>query len=79
MSMYLSGARIPNRDNAEKLGKVFGVNPVWLMGFDVPEKVEDVLKEAYVQNQQKELLLTYFAQLPPEKQDIVLNLIKNMV
>lgn len=72
LSLYLSGARIPNRDNAEKLGKVLCVNPVWLMGFDVPKYLDTPEKE-------KELLLTYFAQLPPDKQEVVLNLIKTMV
>lgn len=72
MSMYLKGERIPSRDNADKLSKVLGVNPVWLMGFDVSKYVETPEHE-------KELLLSFFAQLSPEKQESVLNLIKTMI
>lgn len=72
ISLYISGGRIPNRDKAEILGKALGVSPVWLMGFDAPKYVEATVEE-------KDLLLTYFAQLTPDQQTSVLNLIKNMV
>lgn len=72
MSLYLSGSRIPNRDNAEKLGNILCVNPVWLMGFDVPKYMETPEKE-------NAMLLLYFAQLSPEQQESVLNLIKSMI
>lgn len=72
ISHYTTGTRVPSRDNAASIGKVLGVNPAWLMGFDVPKYLDTPEKE-------KELLLTYFAQLPPDKQEVVLNLIKTMV
>lgn len=40
ISQYLSGKRTPTNLTAAKMGKVLDVNPVWLMGFDVPMKSE---------------------------------------
>lgn len=78
MSLYLSGARIPNRDNADKLGKILCVNPVWLMGFDVEKEIPVDISNVEMDNQTKQLVL-FFSQLSPEKQESLINLIKNMV
>ena len=36
ISQYLSGKHIPGNVSAAKIGAVLGVNPVWLLGYDVP-------------------------------------------
>lgn len=36
ISQYINGKNVPSTFTAEKLCKPFGLNPVWLMGFDVP-------------------------------------------
>lgn len=36
LSSYLSGKYAPKQTNIYKLAKVLNVNPVWLMGYDVP-------------------------------------------
>ena len=38
ISQYLSGAHAPSNISSGKIGKVLNVNPLWLMGFDVPMK-----------------------------------------
>ena len=72
ISHYATGRRVPSRNSAAALAKVLGVNPAWLMGFDVPKYLETPERE-------KQLLLSYYAQLSPEKQESVLNLIKTMI
>lgn len=36
ISQYLSGSHAPSNKSAGAMAEVLGVNPVWLMGFDVP-------------------------------------------
>ena len=36
ISQYMSGAHAPSNISSGKIGAVLGVNPLWLMGFDVP-------------------------------------------
>lgn len=36
ISQYLSGSHAPSNISSGKMAKVLNVNPVWLMGFDVP-------------------------------------------
>lgn len=41
ISQYLNGRNGPDNVNATKLGKALGVNPLWLMGYDVPKTAAD--------------------------------------
>lgn len=43
ISQYVNGAHAPSTLNAAKIAKIFGVNPLWVMGYDVAEvpSVED--------------------------------------
>lgn len=38
VSQYLNGKNAPNNKNAELMGKALGVNPLWLMGYDVSKE-----------------------------------------
>lgn len=39
ISQYVNGSHTPSNIKAGKMGEVLGVNPLWLMGFDVPMTV----------------------------------------
>ena len=41
ISQYLSGTHTPSNISAGKMGAALGVNPLWLMGFDVEKKRKD--------------------------------------
>ena len=53
ISQYVNGSHAPSNISAGKMGKVLGVEPLWLMGFDVsmksenssPELASDILAE----------------------------------
>lgn len=47
ISQYLNGSHAPSNISSGKMANVLGVNPVWLMGFDVP-MVEDETSDNYV-------------------------------
>lgn len=36
ISQYINGSHTPSNISSGKMGKILGVNPLWLMGFDVP-------------------------------------------
>lgn len=36
ISQYLNGSHSPSNISSEKMAKILNVNPLWLMGFDVP-------------------------------------------
>lgn len=40
ISQYVNGTHAPSNISAGKMAVVLGVNPVWLMGFDVPIREE---------------------------------------
>lgn len=40
ISQYLNGSHAPSNISSAKMGKVLRVEPMWLMGFDVPKKKE---------------------------------------
>ena len=51
ISHYLNGYYCPTSSKAEKMAKVLGVSPVWLMGFDVPKidyMVRDKNENSYI-------------------------------
>lgn len=73
----------------QKFADVLGCTTSYLAGWDEEESAEERLRAAYIeQSKNSELLnnakayeelLMYFAQLSPEKQDSVLNLLKTML
>ena len=36
ISQYVNGSNAPGSITASKIGKAFGLDPMWVMGFDVP-------------------------------------------
>lgn len=41
ISHYVNGTNEPGNKSAYALAEVLGVNPAWLMGLDVPKKIEN--------------------------------------
>ena len=45
VSQYLNGSHAPSNISSGKMGKILNVDPLWLMGFDVPmRKTKDELE-----------------------------------
>ncbi len=42
ISQYVNGSHAPGNISAKKIGQVLNVNPLWLMGFDVPMEQESI-------------------------------------
>lgn len=73
ISQYYNGIHQPTNISAGKMALVLGVNPMWLMGFDVPEKVawtpetQELREEDYYLNDETRDL-AHFIYTHPEYQ-----------
>lgn len=56
ISQYVNGSHAPSNISSGKMGKVLGVNPLWLMGFDVD------MKESIIEKSPEELRQEKFNQ-----------------
>lgn len=61
ISQYMNGNHKPSNINSGKIAKVLGVNPLWLMGYDVAmtEKISYVLAESKDDNEASNNALRY--------------------
>ena len=87
MSEYVSGAYEPKQDRLVLISKVLGVDPVWLMGFDVPMESPEYNIRATKKDEKEnpselelteaeELLLKLFRQIPADRQAEALELLE---
>ena len=77
LSQYLSGDYEPKQDRIYLIAKVLRVSEAWLMGYDVPmERDKKVPTDESDLNDGEKLLLDLFRQIPAEKQELVLQMIR---
>lgn len=76
LSIYISGAYEPKQDRLYDMAKVLDVDPVWLMGYDVPMERKENTPEKLELNEGEEMLLELFRRVPVESQQMVLEMIK---
>lgn len=77
ISMYTSGKRQPKRPTIEAIARELGINPLWLMGYDVPKIIENLRspRTSEVSDEDK-AILELFHSLPEDKRSLVLNMVK---
>ena len=73
---YLSGKYEPKQDKLSIIADVLRVDPVWLMGYDVPMEREKNPPEKLQLNEGEEMLLDLFRRVPEDSQKMVLDMIK---
>jgi transcriptional regulator with XRE-family HTH domain len=76
LSIYISGSYEPKQDRLYDMAKVLDVDPVWLMGYDVPMEREKKAPETIKLTEGEEMLLDLFRRVPVESQRLVLDMIK---
>lgn len=72
LSQYVSGKVEPGNKKLTILAKALNVNPVWLMGYNVPMTAE--LKT----DSKSEILIEKINKLDEEQKDAIINIIDNM-
>ena len=82
LSEYMSGKYEPKQDKVFMLSKALNVDPVWLMGYDVPmepESGQGKIKSSPNEPQLTEgekVLLDLFNRVPEDQQQLVLQMIR---
>ena len=76
ISQYLSGAFEPKQDRLHLIAKALDVDPVWLMGYDVPMKKEKISTDELPLNDGEKELLQLFNRIPAESQQMLTELFK---
>lgn len=77
LSLYLSGAYEPKQDRIYNMAKALNVSEAWLMGYDVPMERETISpSENLTLSEGETLMLELFRQIPENKQQVVLEMIR---
>ena len=65
---YLSGKYEPKQDRLEIIAEALDVDPVWLMGYDVPMERDKNTPDKIQLTEGEEMLLELFRLIPEDKQ-----------
>ena len=77
ISQYISGSFEPRQDRLVLIAEALNVDPVWLMGFDVPmEKTDEKSPDELQLTEGEKVLLDLFNRVPEDKQQLVLQMIR---
>lgn len=77
ISQYLSGLFEPKQDRLHIIAQALDVDPVWLMGFDVPmEKGKESSPSEPKLTEGEALMLELFRQIPEDRQPEALDLLR---
>lgn len=77
LSQYISGSFEPKQDRLFLMAQALDVDPVWLMGFDVPMEKEKKSSPSERQlTEGEKILLDLFRRVPEESQQMVLKMIR---
>lgn len=77
ISQYVNGSHVPGNINAGKMSDVLNVNPLWLMGFDVPMVIEEKNTPQMAENDID--ILYKFSMLSGRDKKIVSDMIDSML
>lgn len=77
VSMYVNGKREPRQDKIAIICDAYGLDPAWLIGFDVPMFVDK--PSAPVLNEDDMRLMLKFKRLDENQRRIVKELIESMI
>ena len=76
LSLYLSGAYEPRQDRLYEMAQVLDVDPVWLMGFDVPMERKNISPDKVELTEGEKLVLELFRKIPEDRQPEALELLR---
>ena len=77
LSEYIKGVYEPKQDRVFIIAKALDVDPVWLMGFDVPMEIENKKISPHDPiTEGEKVMLDLFRQIPENQQPVVLAMIR---
>lgn len=75
ISQYVSGSFEPKQDRLFLIAQALDVDPVWLMGFDVPMENKSSPSEPQL-TEGEQLMLELFRKIPKDRQPEALDLLR---
>lgn len=78
MSEYIKGLYEPKQDKIYIMSEALNVDPVWLMGFDVPMEPDNkkISPDELSLTEGEKVVLELFRQIPEDQQPVVLAMIR---
>ena len=82
LSEYLSGKYVPRQDKTFVIAQALDVDPVWLMGYDVPMEKKEQPEQKKIPptedqlSEGEKLVLELFRQIPTDRQPEALDLLR---
>lgn len=82
ISQYISGAFLPKQDRTFLIAEALNVDPVWLMGYDVPMEKKEEAKQNNISptepqlSEGEKLMLELFRLIPEDRQPAALELLR---
>ena len=77
MSQYISGAFEPKQDRIYLISQALNVDPVWLMGYDVPMGNEEPTSTAPSDlTACEKIMLELFRQIPDNQQQMLIRVVR---
>lgn len=70
LSNYLNGDRVPRQDQISKIADAYGINPAWLMGYDIPMKSDPDMVQKLLFEGKKDQELKRFASYATRFKDL---------
>ena len=77
ISQYVNGSHAPSNISSGKMGKVLNVNPLWLMGFDAPMKLEQKTSASIAKKDFE--FFNKYSMLGERDKKIILDMINSML
>lgn len=77
LSIYISGDYEPKQDRLYDMAKVLDVDPVWLMGYDVPMEREKKTPDKSKLSEGEALWLKLYHQLTSETREVFIKMINS--
>lgn len=82
ISQYISGAFLPKQDRTFLIAEALNVDPVWLMGYDVPMEKKEETEQKNISptepqlSEGEKLMLELFRRIPEDRQPAALELLR---
>lgn len=76
ISQYVNGKNVPSNITAAKLGRPFGINPAWIMGFDEPKYESDKQSAPQEEGGYDALARQFFNAIPDSRKAEAVNYLR---
>lgn len=78
LSNYINGKRVADQEHLSIIADPYGIDPAWLMGYDVPMRPVPQIDFDVLSPEDAEIMRR-ISSLPPDKKSALLNMLADMI